>query len=255
MQVFSFAYVAVFGLVLARVSALLVTAPVFGARQVPAQSKIGLAVILSLIFTPLQIGRAAALPASEIAYGLLAGREALVGLAVGFAVGVIFTGMQLGSRLVGVQIGFGLGGVINPESGAESNVIDGFYTVLATVIFLTANGHHAVLAALARTFDLAPVAGAQAPAVNPVQVMALVQAVFVVALRIAMPAIGALLITDVAIGLVGRAAPQMQLMIVGAPVKIAVGLILLAASTQTSVMIMDAVVRNIGQSVTALIGP
>ena len=206
MTVFSFAYIAVFGLVLARVSGLFVAAPVFGARQVPAQSKIGLAVILSLIFTPLQFGHVAAIPTGTVAYGMLAGRELLVGLAVGFAVSLIFTGLQVGSSLVGVQIGFGLGGVINPDSGAESNVIDGFYHVLATVIFLTANGHHAVLAALARTFELAPVAGGALPAVNPVQVMALIQAAFVVALRIALPAVGALLVTGVVLGLVGRAA-------------------------------------------------
>lgn len=254
MTVFSFAYVAVFGLVLARVGGLLVAAPIFGGRQIPAQSKVGLAVMLSLIFTPLQLGRAAAVPPGALAFGFLVGREVLVGLAVGFAVALIFTGLQVGSHLIGIQIGFGLGGVLNPESGADSSVIDGFYSVLATVIFLTANGHHAVLAALARTFELAPVAGTQLPAVNPVQVMALIQSVFVVALRIALPAIGALLLADVAMGLVGRAAPQMQVMVVGAPVKIVVGLTLLAASLPTAAMLMDATFRNIGRTVAALLG-
>ncbi len=254
MTVFSFAHIAVFGLVLARVSGLFVAAPVFGARQVPPQTKIGLAVILSLIFTPLQLGNVASLPTGAVAFGMLAGRELLVGLAVGFAVALIFTGVQIGSRIIGVQIGFGLGGVINPDSGADSNVIDGFYHILATVIFLTANGHHAVLGALARTFELAPVAGSALPAINPLQVMALIQGVFVVALRIALPAIGALLVTDVALGLVGRAAPQMQVMVIGAPVKIVVGLILLAASAPTTAMLMDATFRNVGQTVTALLG-
>ena len=98
------------------------------------------------------------------------------------------------------------------------------------------------------------VAGAGLPAVNPVQVMALIQAVFVVALRIALPAIGALLVTDVSLGLVGRAAPQMQVMVVGAPVKIAVGLTLLAASTPTSAMLLDATFRNIDRSIATLLG-
>jgi flagellar biosynthetic protein FliR len=254
MTVFSSTYIAVFGLVLARVGGLLVAAPVFGARQVPAQSKIGLAVMLSLIFTPLQIGRAEAIPPGTVAFGILVGRELLIGLAVGFAVSLIFTGMQVGSHLVGIQMGFGLGGVLNPMSGSDSGVIDGFYTILATVIFFTANGHHAVLAAMARTFELAPVAGTQLPAVNPVQVMTLLQSVLVVALRISMPAIAALLLADVALGLVSRAAPQIHVMIEGAPVKIAVGLILLAASAPTSAMLMDAVFRNIGRSATTLIG-
>jgi flagellar biosynthetic protein FliR len=244
----------VFGLVLARVGGLLVAAPVFGARQVPAQSKIGLAVMLSLIFTPLQIARVEAVPAGAVAFGILAGRELLIGLAVGFAVSLIFTGIQVGSHLVGIQMGFGLGGVLNPHNESASGVIDGFYAVLATVIFFTANGHHAVLAALARTFELAPVAGGEIPVVNPVQVMALLQSVLVVALRIALPAIAALLLADVGLGMVGRAAPQMQVMVEGMPVKIAVGLILLAVSAPTSAMLMHAVFRDIGTSAVTLIG-
>lgn len=254
MMLLSSTSIAVFGLILARVGGLLIAAPVFGARQVPIQSKIGLAVLLSLIFTPLQTARAEAVPAGAIAFGILAGRELLIGLAVGFAVSLIFTGIQVGSHLVGIQMGFGLGGVLNPHNESSSGVVDGFYAVLATVIFLTANGHHAVLAALARTFELAPVAGPGIPAVNPVQVMTLLQSVLVVALRIALPAIAALLLADVGLGVVGRAAPQMQVMTEGIPVKIAVGLILLAVSTPASAMLMDAVFRTIGHRATALIG-
>jgi len=254
MVTLSAAYIAIFGLVLARVGGLLVTAPVLGARQVPAQAKIGLAVVLSLIFVPLQMQSSAAVPADIVSYGLVAGRELLIGLAVGFAVGLIFHGITMGSQLVGIQMGFGLGSVLNPASGAESSVLENFYVVLATVIFLTANGHHVVLAAFAHTFDVAPIGAAQLPSINPTQVMAMIQAILVVALRISMPAIAALLLADVGLGLVGRVAPQMQVMIVGAPVKIAVGLLLLAASTPTTAMLMDAVFRGMGHSVSTLMG-
>jgi len=243
-----------FGLVLARVGGVLVAAPVFGAKQIPNHTKIGLAVVLSLIFTPLQSGAVAALPPGLIPYGLLVGRELLIGLAVGFAVSLIFHGIQMGSHLVGIQIGFGLGGVLNPMSGADGGAIDTFYSILATVIFLGANGHHAVIAALARTFELAPVASPQAPSINPIQVMMLVQQLFIVALRIAMPAIAALLLADVGLGLIGRAAPAMQVMIVGAPAKIVVGLLLLSASTPTTAMLMDAVFRGTGKSISQLLG-
>lgn len=253
MTVLSSTYIAVFGLVLARTSGLLVAAPVFGARQVPAQSKIGLAVMLSLILTPLQIGRAATPPADPVAFGVLAGRELLVGLAIGFAVSLIFTGVQIGSRLLGIQIGFGFGEVLDPHSGAGSGVIDGFYTVLATVIFLAANGHHAALAGLAHTFQVTPV-GDDLPVVDVIQVMALVQAVFEVALRIVLPATGALLLADAAMGLVSKAAPQMQVLITGAPVKVAVGLVMMAASLPTTAMLMQAVFRNLGASISALMG-
>jgi flagellar biosynthetic protein FliR len=178
----------------------------------------------------------------------------LIGLAMGFAVALVFTGVQVGSQLIGIQMGVGLGGVLNPMSGADSSTIDGFYMVLATLIFLLSNGHHAALSALGWTFDLAPVGQGTLPAVNPQLVLAMVQAVFVVALRIALPAIAALLLTDVALGLAGRAAPQMQVMVVGMPVKMAVGLAFLALSTPTSAMLMDAVFRGLGRTVAAPLG-
>ena len=247
-------YISVFGLVLARVGGLLVTAPVLGGKQVPAQTKIGLAVVISLIFVPLHLNVGPTLPSALAPYGVLAGRELLIGLAVGFAVGLIFHGITMGSQLVGVQIGFGLGGVLNPGSGVESSLLENFYSVLATLIFLSANGHHAMLAALAHTFEIAPIGGEQGLAIDPIQVMAMLQSIFVVALRIAMPAIAALLLADVGLGLVGRVAPQMQVMVVGAPVKIVVGVLLLAASTPTTVALMDAVFRGTGQSLTRLLG-
>jgi flagellar biosynthetic protein FliR len=251
---FSHLSIVTFGLVLARVGGLFVSAPVFSARQIPNQTKIGLAIVVALVLTPLQMEHARSVPPGMLTFGVLAGRELLIGLAVGFAVALIFTGIQMGSQLIGIQMGVGLGGVLNPMSGADSSTIDGFYMVLATLIFLLSNGHHAALAALARTFDLAPVAEASLPPVNPQQVMALIQAVFVVAIRVALPAIAALLLTDVALGLAGRAAPQMQVMVVGMPVKMAVGLGFMALSTPTSAMLMDAVFRGLGRSVTAPLG-
>jgi flagellar biosynthetic protein FliR len=251
---FSHLSIVTFGLVLARVGGLFVSAPVFSARQIPNQTKIGLAVMVALVVTPLQMEHARAVPPGVLAFGVLAGRELLIGLAIGFAIALVFAGIQMGSQLIGIQMGVGLGGVLNPMSGADSSTIDGFYMVLATLIFLLANGHHAALASLARTFDLAPVGEATLPLVNPQQVMALVQAVFVVAIRVALPAIAALLLTDVALGLAGRAAPQMQVMVVGMPVKMAVGLAFMALSTPTSAMLMDAVFRGLGRSVTAPLG-
>ncbi len=254
MDVLSSAFIAVFGLVFARVAGLIFAAPIFGAKQVPLQNKAGLAVMLALLFTPLQLAGAGAVPADLFTYGVLVGRELLIGLALGFAVGLIFTGVQMGSQLVGVQIGFGLGEVLNPASGAESTTIESFYGVLATVIFFTANGHHEVIAALARTFQTSPVGDLAAPSMNMAQLIALVQSVFEVALRIAMPAIAALLLADVALGLIGRAAPQMQIIVVGAPVKVAVGLLLLALSTPDAVGMMGAVFQNLGRSLGLLFG-
>lgn len=249
----SAAAITVFGLVLMRISGLFVAAPVFSAAQVPKQVKAGIALVITLVFTPVELQHVGALPDSYVLYGLLAGRELLIGLGLGFAVGVIFNGIQMGSKIVGVQIGFSLGGVFNPASGVDSGILDGFYSVLATVIFLTANGHHAVLAALAHTFDVAPVGQAQLPTINMMQAMALVQTVFEVALRIAMPVMAALLLADVALGLISRAAPQIQVIVVGAPAKIFLAFVMLGASTPATAALMDAVFRNLNHTLDQII--
>jgi flagellar biosynthesis protein FliR len=246
--------VAVFGLVLARVGGMVVAAPVLGARQIPPQAKIGLAVMISLVFTPLQASRIEPVTVSLVAYALLAARELLIGVAVGLVVALIFQGVQMGSHLVGIQMGIGLGGLINPMSGSDSGILDTFYMVMATVIFLAANGHHAMIGALAQTYDVAPLGQSGFPSVNPMQVLAMVQSIFVVALRIALPAVGALLLADVALGLIGRAAPRLEVLTIGLPVKIGLGLLVLAVSTPTSAMLMYAVFRGLGRSIPALLG-
>ena len=252
MTAFSSTSIAVFVLVLVRVSALVAAAPIFGAKSLPTQIKVALAVMVSLIFTPLQVTRAVAIPPGPFTFGMLVGREALIGLAVGYAVALVFTGVQVGSHLIGIQMGFGLGGIINPDSGADSGAIDSFFLVLATVIFLAANGHHAMLAGLSRTFEVAPVGGSQMPRIDPAQVLALVQAVLAIALRIAMPVIGTMIITDVAIGLVARAAPGMEVMVLSMPVKISVGLLMLAASAPMSAALLHAVFANVGGDIARL---
>jgi|SRR5579875_2063819 len=245
--------VAVFGLVLARVSGLIATMPVFGSAQVPRQVKAGIAVVLALIFTPIELAKNPSLPQSYLFYGLLAGRELLIGLALGFATGLIFRGIQMGSSLLGVQIGFTIGGIFNPTSGIEAGVLDSFYAVLAAVIFLTANGHHAVLAALNQTFTAAPLGQLAPPSVSFGQTIAMVQTVFEAALRIILPVMATLLLTDVALGLISRAAPQIQVFFVGSPAKVFAALIMLGASTPAAAALMDAIFRSLNRTIAQLL--
>jgi flagellar biosynthesis protein FliR len=249
----SAAAIAVFGLVLARVSGLLVTMPVFGSAQTPKQVKAGMAVVITLLFTPIVLGMQPQLPADYVTFGVMAGRELLIGLTLGFVSGLVFNGIQMGSKLIGVQIGFSLGGVFNPASGVDSGIVDSFYSVLATVIFLTANGHHAVLSALDETFRYAPVGLLTIPTISLGAAVAMVQTVFEVALRITMPVMAALLLADVALGLISRAAPQIQVIVVGAPAKVFAGIVMLGASTPATAALMDAVFRNLNRTVDQLL--
>ena len=216
--------------VLARLSAAVVAVPIFGARGVPAMTKIGLAVLLSLIVLPLQAAPAGPAPGNLLVFASVLGSEVLVGLAIGVAASLVFHALEMGASLVGVQMGFGLQGVIDPLTGAQSSVIDQFYRLLVTLIFFAINGHYLVIGGLLQTFEVVPPGTADLTLIAGERVTPFFTALFVVALRIAMPVMGALMLTDLAMGLVARTVPQMNVLIVGFPLKIGVGVLVLAAS-------------------------
>jgi flagellar biosynthetic protein FliR len=219
-----------FLLVLARISAAVIAMPLFGARGVPSQTKIGLALLLALIVVPLQAPSLHPVPTNLIVFSSLIGSEVLIGLALGVAVSLIFQAMEMGASLVGVQMGFGIGAVIDPVTGGQVGSLDQFYQLIVTLVFFAVNGHLLVIQGLLHSFQVVPPGGADISLIAGDKVAPFFASLFVVAIRIALPVVGALLLTDVAMALVGRTVPQMNILIVGFPVKIAVGLLVLAAA-------------------------
>ena len=219
-----------FLLVLARLSAAVVAAPLLGARGVPPQAKIGLALLLSLIVLPLQSAPLAAVPTNLYVFASLVGSEVLIGLALGIGVSLVFAAMEMGAALVSVQIGFGLGAVFDPFTGAQTGAIEQFYRVFVTLVFFAINGHYLVIRGLLGTFAAVPPGSADLSLIAGERVVPFFAALFAAAVQVALPAMGALLLTDVALALVGRTVPQLNVLVVGFPVKIGVGLLVLAAS-------------------------
>jgi flagellar biosynthetic protein FliR len=219
-----------FLLILARLSAAVVAAPIFGARGVPPQTKIGLAVLLSLIVLPLQAEPVLTAPGNLLVFASMVGSEVLVGLAIGVAIMLIFQTLEAAGSIVGVQVGFGLGQVVDPLTGAQSGTFEQFYRIVVTLMFFAVNGHYLVIAGLMNTFEVVPPGTADLTLIAGDRVVPFFGALLVVAMRVALPVTGALLLTDLILGLVGRTVPQMNVLIVGFPVKVGVGVLALAAS-------------------------
>jgi flagellar biosynthetic protein FliR len=219
-----------FLLVLARISAALVAMPLLGAKGVPAQTKIGLALLLSLIVMPLTAAPLAQIPTNLFSFASHIGSEVLVGISIGIAVSLVFAAMEMGSALVGVQIGFGIGSVLDPLTGASMGTLDQFYRLLVTLVFFAVNGHLLVIQGLLHSFQIVPPGSADLSLIAGDRVGPFFAALFVVALRLSLPVMGALMLTDLAMALVGRTVPQMNVLVVGFPLKIAVGLVVLAAA-------------------------
>lgn len=230
-----------FLLVLARLSAAIVAAPILGARAVPPQTKIGLALLLSLIVVPLQGQQLTAIPTNLFVFVSLVGSEVLVGIALGIGISLVFSAMEMGASLISVQMGFGIGGIFDPLSGAQTGAIEQFYRVFVTLIFFAMNGHYLVIRGLIQTFQAVPAGTADLSLIAGGRVVPFFGSLFAASVQVALPAMAALLLTDLALALVGRTVPQLNILVVGFPVKIGVGLVILAASMPLTTLFISGV--------------
>jgi flagellar biosynthetic protein FliR len=184
------------------------------------------------------------LPNDLLPFVSLAVGEAVIGLAIGFTTSLVFAAVQSAAHLISLQTGFNAAEVLNPMNDGSNTVLETFYSMFATVVFLGINGHHWIIAGMQHTFDVLPVGSALTPDLMSDRVLALTGEMWIVALQIALPVVGAALLTDVALGLLARTVPQMNVFMVGMPLKILVGLLLLLISLQPMTNYLDQTYRN-----------
>lgn len=213
-------------LVLVRVTGFLGATPFFSSRSIPPPAKIGLG--LAVAFFLLPSARPAAPGVSWGApgpYALAVGSELLIGLVLGFALTLTLSALQVAGEMIDVPIGFSLVNVLDPQSGQQVAVLGQFQYILFMLMFLAINGHHQFLLAMAKTFEVVPLGGFRYfPGLSELVLKGFSTA-FLLGFRIGLPVVAALFLTDVGLGLVARAVPQMNVFIVGLPAKILVGLI------------------------------
>jgi len=220
----SSSYAIILFLMTVRTSALLLTTPIFGARTVPSVTKIGLALVLSLVLLPTTAAHAIA-PESFGSLLVAIGKETLVGLLAGLAVTLLYATLQIVATLASQQIGFGFAGTVDIEFAGQSPILDHLFTGMATLVFLTGNFHHLFLMGIQRLFDAMPLGAFSFSRTSPEALVRLSADMFLVAVQIVLPLVGALLLTEVALGVISKTAPQMNVFFVGMPIKIAVGIL------------------------------
>lgn len=248
-------YTYAFFLVLLRTSSMLVSAPLLSHKGIPAYTKIGFAIFFSLVLVPLQGDNPPAPPTTFAPIIDDATREVLFGLGLGLVMNLVFIGVQMASRIIGLQMGFGLGAVFDPITGAEFGSFDQFYSLLVTLVFFTINGHHLVVQTLAETTGAVPLGTFDPFIITPDGITALIAGLTVTAVRLAMPVMAALLLTDLGMGLASRTVPQMQVLIVGAPIKILVGILVLGAALPATVTLLHGVIgTSLAGSTNVLLG-
>ena len=218
-----------FILVLARVTPLFFIAPLFSSAMIPPRVKGIIAVGISIGLTPIAM-HGQHVPSDTLAVAGLVIEGMLVGLSFAFALAVLLAAVESAGSLIDVVSGFSYGALINPMNGEQSAVIARFYSLFGTMIFLVIGGDAWTIRGLVRTFELVPLTDAPRLGSMVAGVEQTFSTIFTSAVEIAAPVLAALLITDVAFGVVSRVVPQLNIFAVGFPTKVTVALLVVAAS-------------------------
>ena len=212
---------------LSRILGLVAAAPLFGNAAVPVSTKVSLGVLLAMIIAP----TVPALPATDpmsMAGLLILTQEMLIGLAMGFSIRIVFAAVEMAGEISSLTMGLGFASFFDPQTKGRSSAISQFLTMLATLMFLTVNGHLVLLAALAESFVSLPISASPINGGGFQQLAAWGGEIFRSGVQISLPIVAALLLTNVALGILTRAAPQLNIFGIGFPVTLGVGLLVLA---------------------------
>jgi flagellar biosynthesis protein FliR len=225
-----------FLLVLARVAGLVVAAPVLGHTLVPVRIRAGLAALVALALTP-AVGT---VPEPATLWGLAAALavESAIGVVLGFVAQLVLSGAELGGQIAGIQMGFGMASVFDPQSRATVTVVGQLQQLFALATFLVLDVHHLLLRALLDSFRTAPPGGVALSGLGLRGAVALSGGVFAIGVRIAAPVMVVLLLANAAMGVLARTIPQLNVFVVGFPVNVGVGLMALGVSLPFTVRLL-----------------
>lgn len=219
-------WIAAFFFPFSRILALIASAPVLGNGQIPAHVKVGVAVMLTIIIAPTLDTQPDIEVSSAIGLFVLM-QQILVGLAMGFVMRLIFTAVETAGDFAGMQMGLGFASFYDPINASQSQVISQFLGILAALAFLGMNGHLYMLQALAESFHIFPISINQ-PSAGGLHTVALWgTSIFTYSLQLALPIIAALMLTNMALGILTRSAPQLNVFSIGFPITLSIGFIML----------------------------
>ena len=236
---------------LVRPGILIIATPFLGGVYAPVTLRIGLTVLLAILLAPF-VQVPAALPLTGLAVVLV--REVAIGLALAFAIRVLVVAAEFAGQFMGYQIGLSLGALIDPQTGVRNSTLALMYANVAVVACLATNAHHALLRALADSYTALPVGLGGVDPSLAASVSRMLGLVFVLGVRIAAPVVIVMLLVEIALALLARVAPSLNVMTAGAPVRVAVGLLVVAATvsvvplivTRSLPMVLDAAAAMAG---------
>ena len=232
-------YVMGFALILTRLSAFFLAVPVFSYRTLPAMLKIGMATFLAL-FVSFQMDFTFLEGMENYFYFVI--REALVGLSIGVIAFIILTAIQVAGGFIDFQMGFAIANVMDPQTGAQSPLMGQYLYLFALLILLSVNGHHLIIDAIYYSYDFIPLD----QLIFNTNVSNLAELVlrsfgqmFLIAFQMAVPIVGCIFLVDLSLGIMARTVPQLNVFVVGLPLKILVAFLLFIITMSSFGLILN----------------
>ena len=212
-----------------RVLAMFTSAPVFSSRTFPVRARIALAFFVALAAQPfLGTQPVISIGGPDAAAAVL--QQVGVGLAIGFVIRVVFAAVELAGEVIGFQMGLNFASFFDPTLNTQTSAVAGFFGKMASFMFVVMNGHLLLLLAVVKSFKTFPVDQSFLVAVTQMKVLDLGADLFASGLWIALPLVGMMMFTNLALGIVSRVAPQMNIYAIGFPITLTVGLIGMAVT-------------------------
>ena len=231
----------------------MMTVPIFDSKNIPFLVKAGLSVAISIVLFPILKLDDIPVYSSVIPFGIKVIGEISLGVIIGFSVKLIFAGVQLAGQIAGFQMGFAFVNVIDPATSAQVPIIAQAKNLIAMLIFLSINAHYWFLRGLVESFRLVPPLDFKFSASLMEQFIRVTSNMFIIAIKVGAPVMVALLLTTVALGLVARTVPQMNVFIVAMPAKIGIGLLFLVFTVPYLSSFLRQVFSGLGNDIVLLL--
>lgn len=240
---------------LTRILGLIAVAPLFGNVSVPARLKIALGAMLAIIIAP-TVPAGPALDPMSMPGVLILAQQLVIGLAMGFAMRIVFAAVEIAGEISGMTMGLGFATFFDPQSRGRSSAISQFLALLTLMIYLATNLHLVLLSTLAQSFTTLPISGGSLSGAGFQQLVGWAGRIFSAGVQLSLPIVAALLMTNIALGILTRAAPQLNLFGIGFPITIGVGflmiMLVLPYLATPIVNLMQEGIMSINQITTAL---
>ncbi len=229
------ATVSAFLLVMGRVAGAVTASPFFRRGQVPVLVRAAFCLVLTLFLTPLVEVEALRLNA---VFPLRLVYEVLVGVFLGYLFTLAVSGVSMAGGMIDFEMGFGLSHSFDPTSGHYASILARFYMLLAVLVFYLAGGHRLLVVSVLSSYRVFPAGSLVLPDILSTASARAAAEVFVVAVKVAAPVLGALFVADVVFGLVARSVPQLNVFVLGIPLKVLLGLLAVFVTMPATVVFL-----------------